>query len=245
MQRLIPERNKIINEIINLDYCGTTGNSDRLELTKKNIHGEKVVRFDEALKGVECSAVTLRRDLNTLQALTSYTHRGQFVTLPSIPQFDEFGIWFYKKIGFSKYGTSLDTIIELVEKSKEGFSREELEAILKIGISKQIQILVQREKLHRIKLGGRYLYVPTKVMTNETQKLQIIGTRQTEERFDRDVQKSDLIALLKAVLIEKKVGLDIKSIKNLVRKYSLQISWHKILLLLQKHNILEKKTPSR
>jgi hypothetical protein len=82
-------------------------------------------------------------------------------------------------------------------------------------------------------------------MTNDTQKLQIIGTRQTEERFDRDVQKSDLIALLKAVLIEKKVGLDIKSIKNLVRKYSLQISWNKILLLLQKHNILEKKTPSR
>ena len=219
--------------------------SDNQEKIKEFLLEKKVQSLRGIAEHVTVGNRMAQLYLKKLNRMTSYTHRGQFVTLPSIPHFDEFGIWFYKKIGFSKYGTSLDTIIELVEKSKEGFSREELEAILKIGISKQIQILVQREKLHRIKLGGRYLYVPTKVMTNETQKLQIIGTRQTEERFDRDVQKSDLIALLKAVLIEKKVGLDVKSIMNLVRKYSLQISWNKILLLLQKHNILEKKTPSR
>jgi hypothetical protein len=221
------------------------GNADRLAATKRNIQDEKVIRFDEALKRVDCSAVTLRRDLNALQALTSYSHRGQFVTLPGIPRFDELGIWFHKRIGFSKYGTSLDTIVALVEDSKEGFSREELEAILKIGISKQIQILVQREKLHRIKLGSRYLYVPGEAMASKTRRLKIVGTRQTEERFDRDVHKSDLIALLKAVLIEKRVGIDVKSIKNLVRRYALQISWNKIQLLLQRHDLLEKKTPSR
>jgi hypothetical protein len=95
--------------------------------------------------------------------------------------------------------------------------------------------------LHRIKLGARYLYVPSETIANKTQKLKIVGDRQTEERFDRDVQKSDLIALLKAVLIEKNVGLDVKSIRRLVRKYALQISWSKIQYLLLKYDLLEKK----
>ena len=219
--------------------------SDNAEKIKEILLEKKVQSLRGIAEQVGVGERMVQLYLQRLQGVTSYTHRGQFVTLPVIPRFDELGIWFYRGVGFSKYGTSLDTIVALVEDSKEGFSREELEAILKIGISKQIQILVQREKLHRIKLGSRYLYVPGEAMASKARRLKIVGTRQTEERFDRDVQKSDLIALLKAVLIEKRVGLDVKSIKNLVRKYTLEISWNKIQLLLQRHDLLEKKTQSR
>ena len=117
-----------------------------------------------------------------------------------------------------------------------------MEAILKIGISKQIQILVQREKLYRIKLGNKYLYVPEGVIQNKKKRLKLVGDRQTDEHFEKDVQKTDLIALLKVVLIEKKVGIDLENIKRIARKYSLRIPLEKIQRLLLKYNLLEKKS---
>jgi hypothetical protein len=181
--------------------------------------------------------------LKDLQSLTSYTHRGQFITLPDIPRFDEHGIWSYRHASFSRFGNSLDTIIGLVEQSKSGFSREELEAILKIGISKQIQILVQREKLQRIKLGNKYLYIPEGLSQNKKRMLILVGDRQVEEYFEKDIQKTDLIALLKAVLIEKKIKIDAKSLKRFTQKYSLRIPVKKVEQLLLKYDLQEKKTP--
>ena len=185
---------------------------------------------------------TAQRYIKDLPALTSYTHKRRFFTLLNIPQFDHKGIWFYQQIGFSKFGNSLDTIVSLINQSKEGYSREALEAILKTGLSKQIQILIQREKIYRIKLGNRYLYLPEKVMQNKKARLKLVGTRQTEEHFEKEVQKTELIALLKAVLTEKKIGMDVESITRITRKYSLQIPIKKIQQLLLKYDLTEKKT---
>lgn len=218
-------------------------NTQRLDIVERNMRDKKVLSFDDVLKLVECSEITLRRDLKKLNALTSFTHRGKFMTLPDIPHFDERGLWFYRQIGFSKFGTSLDTIIGLIEQSKSGLSREEMEAILKIRISKQIQILIQREKLQRIKLGNKYLYLPESVIKNKEKKLRLLGDRQTEEHFEKGVQKTDLIALLKVVLVEKKVGIDIESLKRIAQKYFLKIPVKRIQQLLVKHDLSKKKRP--
>ena len=61
--------------------------------------------------------------------MPSYAHRGQFITLPKIPYFDHNGIWFFDEIGFSQYGNSFESILKLIDKSKQGVSREELEDI--------------------------------------------------------------------------------------------------------------------
>ncbi len=216
-------------------------NTRRLDVVARNILDKKVLSFDDVSQLVECSEITLRRDLKKLNALTSFTHRGKFITLPDIPSFDERGLWFYRQIGFSKFGTSLDTIIGLIEQSKSGLSREEMEAILKIGISKQIQILIQRDKLQRIKLGSRYLYIPESVLKNKEKKLKLLGDRQSEEHVEKDVQKSDLIALLKAVLVEKKVGTGIESLKHIAMKYFLKIPIIRIQQLIVKHDLSKKK----
>jgi hypothetical protein len=181
--------------------------------------------------------------LKDLQALTSYTHSGQFVTLPEIPKYDAYGIWFYRKIGFSNFGTSLDTIIGLIEQSKAGYSRDELEEILRIKISQQIQTLLLREELHRVKLGNRYLYLPEAVMKNKRKRLRVIGDIQAEEHFEKEVKKTDLIALLKAVLIEKKVGIEIEDVKRIAQKYALKIPLQRIQRLLADHILPEKKSP--
>lgn len=185
----------------------------------------------------------VQRYLKDLHGLTSYTHRGHYVTLPDMARFDEHGLWFYRQVGFSRFGNSLSTIVGLIEQSRRGFSREQLEAILKIGISKQIQILVQRERVHRVKLGSKYLYIPEAAMQDKKRRLKLVGDRHIEEHFDKTVPKTDLIALLKAVLVEKQVGTDSKSIKRIAQKYSLRIPLRKIEQLLLKYDLPEKKTP--
>ena len=216
----------------------------QLKKIKDLVLRKKVLSLQSIIDQSGTRERTTQRYLKELNTLTSYTHRGRFVTLLDIPRFDENGIWFYRKIGFSKFGNSLDTIIGLINQSEHGFSREELETVLKIGISKQIQILVQREEIHRVKLGNRYLYIPESVMQSREKRLQIVGYHQVEEHFDKDVQKSDLIALLKVVLMEKRIGIDIESIKRMAQKYSLQIPIKKIQQLLLNYDLLEKKSPN-
>jgi hypothetical protein len=220
---------------------GTSRN--RADVIKDLLLMKKVLSLQWIANHLGISERTAQRYLKNLQVLTSFTHKRQFVTLPNIPQFDEQGIWFYRKIGFSGFGNSLETVVGLIEQSKEGFSREDLEEILRIGISQQIQILMQRSKLHRVKLGNRYLYIPEAVQKNKKKKLKLIGNRQTEDHFEKDIQKVDLVALLKAVLVEKKVGTGIESIERIAKKYSLRIPLKRIQRLLKKYDLSVKKTP--
>ena len=219
------------------------GSENQSEKIRSLLMQGRVLSLQWIADHAEINERTAQRHLKSLKALTSYTHKRRFVTLPDIPRFDKHGIWFHRKIGFSRSGNSLEAIADLIEQSKCGLSREELEAILKIGISKQIQILMQRNKLQRVKLGGRYLYMPDTVMKNEKMKVKLLGDRQTEEHFGKEVEKKDLIALLKAILVEKKVEYSLKSIKHLAQKYILKIPAKKIYQLLVKFDLPEKKRP--
>lgn len=215
----------------------------RADTIKDVLERKRVLSLQQIAESEAINERTVQRHLKDLKALSSYTHKRCFVTLPNIPRFDERGIWFYRNIGFSKFGNSLDTIVALIEGSKEGLSRHELESILKIGIAQQIHILLQREKLHRVKLGNRYLYIPEAAQKNKRQRIKLIGDRQTEEYFEKDVPKTDLVALLKAVLVEKKVSIDFETIKRIAKKYSLRLPVQKIYRLLVKYDLPEKKTP--
>jgi len=219
----------------------TTNKDERLQTIKELIRKKKVLSFEKLEQSVNVSGITVRRDLRALNYITSYTHRGRFITLPKIPRFDNNGIWFFHEIGFSQYGNSFESIIKLIDQSKQGLSREELEDILKIGISKQIQILIRQEKLNRVKLGGKYIYLPDDLMQNEKKKYRLIGKRQSEDYFEKDVRKKDLIVLLKAVLEHN--GIKMTNLKQIVKKYNLKLPIKKIEKLLTENQLTEKKKP--
>ena len=77
--------------------------SDRSGIIRAMIYKKKALSFASISRSVLCSSVTLRRDLKTLQTITSYTHRGSYLTLPDIPRFNRHGIWFFRGIGFSRF----------------------------------------------------------------------------------------------------------------------------------------------
>ena len=199
----------------------------RQRLIENFIRRSKVLSFREVVRKLECSEITVRRDLKLIDAITSYTHRGQFITLPSIAVFNEHGIWFYDRIGFTKFKNSLELIVNIIEQSELGVSKEDLEEILGIKISKQIQILLRQDKLHRVKLGNTYRYLPKKLASNKGLRLKALGVNTTEEEYYEDkIKISDLVATLKVILLEYEI--DVKNLKLLVRKYSLELPLKRI-----------------
>jgi len=218
-------------------------NTDERQILVENIvRSKKILTFEQILLQVSCSEVTLRRDIRRMKGITSFTHQGRFVTLEDIPKFDENGIWFYRNVGFTKYKNSLELIVHLINNSEKGLNREQIQGILRIQIFQQIQTLLKRDELHRCKIGNKYIYLPEELAMNQETRLRLLGANNVEEYYDAMVSSSDLVALLKAVLIEKKIKIDVKNLKRFAQKYSLKIPLKKVEQLLLKYNLTEKKS---
>jgi len=139
----------------------------RLNIIEKLIKLERVCSFKQISQKVECSSVTLRRDVKVIDGITSFTHGGEFITLKTIPSFNENGIWFYKNVGFTKFKNSLDLIVNVINSREDSITKETLDKILGIDIYKQIHVLLGRHQITRVKIGKKYHYLPTSIAKNK------------------------------------------------------------------------------
>ncbi|MCP4760453.1 MAG: hypothetical protein GY870_01645 [archaeon] len=215
--------------------------TNKLEEISECFKNDKVLTLEIIANQNNKSCRTMQRYLNQLNSLTSYTHRGKYVTLPHIPNFDKNGLWFHSSIGFSMHGSSLDTILVLINKSKNGITKNELENILRIKIPRQMQILLEQNKLYRVKLNNTYLYMPKEIMNNRSEKIKIIAHRQTEQYHNQHLGLTDVIAVLKVVLMEAKI--DMGRLKQLIIKYNLRLPVSKLEKIIINYHLSEKKTP--
>lgn len=121
--------------------------------------------------------VTVFRKLSTLPYQTSYSHRGAFYTLKSIPRFDACGLWRCRGAWFSRHGTLLDTAAALVEAAPAGYLAGELESLLHVSPKDCLRQLVEAGRLQRQDFQGFYLYT-----ARERSRLQEQwATRQSQE----------------------------------------------------------------
>jgi hypothetical protein len=120
---------------------------------------QKIASMQEMknLLGTEAD-VTVFRKLAGLSYLSSYSHRGRYYTLRKIPKFDEWGLWSFRSVWFSSRGTLINTAEVLIKESSMGFFAAELEGLLNVDVRKCLLKLVDRQRVHREKLFGRYLY---------------------------------------------------------------------------------------
>ncbi len=202
---------------------------------------EKVLTLEMISNQIHNSHRNIKRYLNQLNSLTSYTHRGKYITLPHMLKFDKNGLCFFSSVGFSKYGSSLTSILALINKSKNGITKNELENILRIKIPRQIQILLEQNKLYRVKLNNTYLYMPEEIMNNRSEKIKIIAFRQTEQYHNQHLSLTDVIAVLKAVLMEVKI--DMNRLKEIIIKYNLSLPVSKLEKISLNYDLSKKKTP--
>lgn len=93
----------------------------------------KVFTIDALAELLKCSMRTAWRRLHEWGACASYNHNAKYHALSTVPRFDEYGIWRYDDIYFSRYGNLTQTIVHLVGDSHEGIDMQRLCSIL--GVS--------------------------------------------------------------------------------------------------------------
>jgi hypothetical protein len=99
--------------------------------------------------------MTVFRALKKVGYHTSYNHNAGYYTLAGVPQFDEWGLWAYRHVRFSRAGTLLDTLVALVTQAPAGLTVGELEERLQTPVANLLSRLVQQGRLQPQVLRGR------------------------------------------------------------------------------------------
>jgi len=129
------------------------------ENLRKLLLKQRIATLDELKEALGTGTdLTVMRKLKALSYHTSYSHRGRYYTLEEIACFDELGLWSFGSVRFSKHGTLIRTIEVLVETSEAGYFTNELESILKVSVKDALRKLFEKGRLHREKIGNRWLY---------------------------------------------------------------------------------------
>jgi hypothetical protein len=125
----------------------------------KLLRKQKVATFEELAAALGTGARrTVFRKLKELAYYTSYSHRGRYYTLEEIAQFDDLGLWSYKDIWFSQYGTLLSTAQMFVHRSECGCFVGELDSALNVSTKDALRQLARNGRLSREKIAGQFLY---------------------------------------------------------------------------------------
>ena len=129
------------------------------ENLRKLLLKQRIATLDELKEALGTDTdLTVMRKLKELSYYTSYSHRGRYYTLEEIARFDELGLWSFGSVRFSKHGTLIRTIEVLVETSEAGCFTNELECLLKVSVKDALRKLYGENRLHREKVGPRWLY---------------------------------------------------------------------------------------
>ena len=102
--------------------------------------------------------ITVFRKLRTLDYLSSYSHAGRFYTLQALARFDEWGLWTYRGVHFSRFGSLLDTAESFVNRADRGVFACGLTAELQVEAKEPLLRLVRQKRLAREDVAGLYLY---------------------------------------------------------------------------------------
>ena len=121
---------------------------------------QKIATMDDLKQALGTAAdATVFRKLDGLGYRTSYSHRGRYYTLDEVARFDELGLWSFRQIFFSRFGTLVATAEALVSSAEAGYDAAELETVVNVEVKAALLSLVRSRRLAREQVSGRYVYV--------------------------------------------------------------------------------------
>ncbi len=101
--------------------------------------------------------MTVFRALNKYGYHTSYNHNAGYYALAGVPHFDDWGLWAYRDVRFSRWGTLPDTLVTLIQQAPAGLTARELEERLQTAVANLLARLVQRGRVQRQALLGHHV----------------------------------------------------------------------------------------
>jgi len=120
---------------------------------------ERIATMDQLKATLGTSVdMTVFRKLRTIPYRTSYSHRGRYYALDEVTRFDERGLWTYRDVHFSRFGSLVDTSARFVIDAEQGLFASELARVVQVEVEDPLLQLVRDKRLSRQKLGVAYLY---------------------------------------------------------------------------------------
>ena len=92
----------------------------------KRFKTKKVMTVSELSDLVGCSIPTIRKRLRKWKTFTSYNKNGSYYVLPSVPKFDDNGLWKHRGVFFSRFGNLVRTVESLVSNSESGLHASQI-----------------------------------------------------------------------------------------------------------------------
>ncbi len=200
----------------------------------------KILTREEHKELCGCSAMTAWRVLRKHGYLSSYNANARYYTLIDIPEFDDQGLWSYRGIRFSKFGSLNSTMVELITRSSQGKTAREMEAELDITNARTTLIKLHKEgKVSRTRVKGVFVYLAVDPERGERQR------RLREAAMERIFARSDLPTSKKiiAVLVQWIVRPELRPdqiVRRLSRK-GLRITRREILAIVEYYDLPFKK----
>lgn len=229
---------------------------------------EKVLTLDAMKKALGTTAkMTVFRKLQGLSYRASYSHAGKYYTLDEIAEYDQHGLWNYRQVWFSRYGSLLNTVEALVGASDAGYFAHELEELVRVRVHAPLLRLTASGRLRRESLAPGYLYLSPQTWTSQLKtRRQMLEALATGDESSADIQQAlrTFLATLNEkqrrlyagfesmklghggdAIIARQIGMNVKTIGRGRRELtSQQITVDRVRRVGGGAKALEKKAPS-
>ncbi len=162
---------------------------------------QTIATMDEVKKTLGTRAdITVFRKLRSIDYLSSYSHGGRYYALKGLMRFDDRGLWAYRGVHFSRFGSLLETAQTFVNRADRGLFANELAAELHVETKEPLLKLVRQERLAREEVSGLYLYCSAERRKRRDQivarKFPVIGDEAVSPLHERYADSDDAKAAI-------------------------------------------------
>jgi len=205
----------------------------------KRFRSKKVMSLDELVSLLNRSKRTVQRQLNEWGTYTSYNQNGRYYVLRNVPTFDEYGLWKFKNVFFSKNGNLTETVTCIVNRSEAGLTASEISEILGLSAHTFLSHVKDTAYLEREKQQGVFIYFSKDPAVIEKQK-------QERDKLIRSAALLELPSDAEAVIILstliKHPNDTVERLTRRVLRRGIKVSTEQCRNLLISHDILKKTT---
>jgi hypothetical protein len=215
------------------------------EALVKALRSRKILTIDDLCAIAQRTPPTVWRILKPVGYYTSFNCNAKFYTLAETPRFDANNLWFFRKVGFSSYGSLTRTLVGLVQDSKMGMTQNELSALLQVRVQNQLFHLFVQKKLARTDWGRAHVYLSVDQETREQQLRRHKKSREQEAVRRREGMPSDSETIAILAELVRRPHTTARHIAALLSARELPITRQQVLAVIDKYDLRKKRASRR
>ena len=210
-------------------------NEGKLKSVFKLLENIKAFTLKQLVASLSCSIPTARLKLKQWRSYTSYNQNGRYYSMPSVPRFDENGLWHYEKISFSKYGNLKNTVVHLINASPSGLTGYEIGNLVRLNSRSFLHHFRNVAGIHREKREGLYVY-----FSDDSNKYKQQIQNRSKGLISTGVLLSDADVIVVLAALIRHHGVSVQDIMQLPEVHARGLSAVVIDEFLNRHDLLKK-----